>query len=330
MADVGLTVAAPRVSVVVPVRNRRDLLQGLLASLDAQTYEDFEVIVVDDGSDDGSGEVALARTVRGRPVRVIRRQAEGAVAARVAGVAASETELLAFTDSDCRPEPGWLAHAVAALAEGSDMVHGLTRPARPLGPLERSLYQADDGLFASCNVLYRRSAYDSAGGFDGRAADRLGFRHTARARGLGFGEDTLLGWRVAHAGAVRYAPGAVVQHHVFPPDFVEWVHRCWMAAAFPALIREVPELRPRFVKRRVLFHNARRVPLYTTAALALTGRSRLAAVAAGWWAASRLGGRRAPGDWPRRLAAVPAEMALDVVTAAALVAGSARARRVLL
>lgn len=323
--------AGPRVSVVVPVRNRRDLLLELLAALDAQTYEDLEVIVVDDGSDDGAGEEAMAATVHGRPVRVIRTGADGAVAARVAGVSESNAEVLAFTDSDCRPNPAWLEHAIAALDEGFDMVHGLTRPTRPVRPLERSLYQADDGLFATSNVVYRRAAYDTAGGFDGHAAERLGFRHTARAQGLGFGEDTLLGWRVARAGAVRYEPRAVVEHHVFAPDFVEWVNRCWMAAAFPALIREVPQLRPRFVKRKVLFHNYRRLPLYTTAALALGGQRRLALAAAGWWAGSRLrDARLAPVGWPQRVAAVPAEMALDVVTAAALVAGSARARTVLL
>jgi glycosyltransferase involved in cell wall biosynthesis len=317
--------------VVVPVRNRRHLLCDLLGALDAQTYTDFEVIVVDDGSTDGAGEAAAATTVRGRPVRVIPRDGGGAVAARLAGVAISSAEILAFTDSDCRPRPGWLAAAVAGLDQGADMVHGLTRPARPLRPLERSLHQADDGLFATCNVTYRRAAYDAAGGFDQRAADRLGFRHSSRARGLGFGEDTLLGWRVARHGIVRYEPQAEVEHHVFPADFGDWVHRCWMAAAFPALIREVPELRRHFVRRHVLFVNGRRLPFYATVALGLIGRKRLVPLAVGWWVGARLGDQRiAPVGWSERIAAIPAQMALDVVTGAALLVGSARARTPLL
>ena len=99
----------PRVSVVVPVRDRRDLLRDLLAALDVQTFRDFELLVVDDGSVDGSAELAESTTVAGQPVRVLRQEGLGAVAARQRGAADSRGEVLAFTDSDCTPVPGWLA-----------------------------------------------------------------------------------------------------------------------------------------------------------------------------------------------------------------------------
>lgn len=323
--------APPRVSVIVPVRNRQDLLAQLLAALDAQTHEDFEVIVVDDGSTDGAGELAEATTVRGRPVRVLRQAGEGAVAARARGASHAAGEVLAFTDSDCRPDPGWLAAGVRGIDEGADVVHGATRPARPVLPLERSVSQADDGLYATCNVFYRRKAFDAAGGFDGSAADRLGFRHTARARGLGFGEDTLLGWRVSRAGESRFEPEALVEHHVFPADFGEAINRTWMAAAFPALLHEVPELRGSFVRRGVLFGNRSRLPVYATAAALAARRADVASAALAWWAVARLRDlRHQPIGWPARVRSLPAEMAVDVVTAAALVAGSVRHRRLLL
>ena len=166
------------------------------------------------------------------------------MAARTLGVEAARAPILAFTDSDCEPAPGWLEAGLAAIEAGADVVQGLTRPARPARPLERSVYSMrDDGLFATCNVLYRRSAFDAAGGFDGHTGDRLGFRPGSRLRGYGFGEDTLIGWRVRRAGQAVFAPEAVVTHAVFPVDVVDVFTRAWTMGAFPGLLREVPELR---------------------------------------------------------------------------------------
>ncbi|HEX6312675.1 MAG TPA: glycosyltransferase [Acidimicrobiia bacterium] len=322
----------PRVSVVVPVRDRRDLLVELLRALEAQSYRDFEVVVVDDGSSDGSDKEAEQAVIAGRPVRVLRLHELGAVAAREEGVAAAAADVLAFTDSDCAPEPEWLSAGMAAIEAGADMVHGRTVPARPMRPLERSVGAGDEGLFPMCNVFYRRAAFDAVGGFDQAAARRLGFRMNARARGLGFGEDTLLGWRVSRSGGdVRYAPDAVVRHHVFPPDFRDWVSRCWMAAAFPALLADVPELRPRLVRRGVMFGERSRVPLYTAAIALAARRPRIAAAAGAWWALARWQELRStPAPVTERLAALPQELGLDVVTGAALAVGSARARRLLI
>jgi glycosyltransferase involved in cell wall biosynthesis len=184
----------PAVSVIVPFRDRRALVRKLLDGLDAQTYDDVEVLLVDDGSTDGAATEAAGRVIGGRPVIVLRQEGGGAVAARAAGVAVARGRILAFTDSDCVPEPGWLAAAVARIDAGADMVQGHTRPERRRGPLERSLWVTDQGLYPTCNVIYRREAFERAGGFDAGIATRYGFRPGASAKGLGFGEDTLLGW----------------------------------------------------------------------------------------------------------------------------------------
>jgi glycosyltransferase involved in cell wall biosynthesis len=323
---------APRVSVIVPVRDRRDLLGAMLRALDAQTFRDFEVVIVDDGSQDGSGDYAETHTVADRSVRVLRRPGEGAVAARQAGAAAAEGDVLAFTDSDCTPDPGWLEAGVGALDNGAAIVNGRTQPARTLRPLERSMGSGSEGLYPTCNIFYRRAVFDEAGGFDGSAADRLGFRVNERARGLGFGEDTLLAWRVRRDGAeTRYAPDAVVYHHVFPADFTDWLSRCWMVAAFPALVAEVPELRRSLVRRGVLFGSRTRIPMYATAVALLTRNRAAVGLAAAWWAWTRLRELRATeAPLGEQLVALPKEMALDVVTGAALLTGSARVRTLLL
>lgn len=320
----------PRVSVIVPVRDRRGLLGNLLAALDRQTYADLEVVVADDGSVDGSGDLAEATTVLGHPVRVLRLAGRGAVAARTAAVAVAAGELLAFTDSDCEPEPGWLAHLVAEADAGADVVVGRTVPARAVRPLERSVHAGDDGLFATCNVLYRRAAFDAVGGF-ASTIGRWDVRPNARARGLGIGEDTILGWRVAQQGTLRVADGAVVRHAVHPPDLADSITRGWMAAAFPALLREVPELGGRLLRRRVLLGGTRRLPLLAAVLLLGVGPRWLAAGALGWWAAARVPELRSGGEpiqrWPATLGAL---LAVDVATEAGLLVGSVRARRLVL
>lgn len=320
----------PRVSVIVPVRDRRQLLRRLLAALDAQTHTDLEVVVADDGSTDGSGDEAAATFVHGRAVIVLRLTGGGAVAARTKAVAVASGDLLAFTDSDCEPEPTWLARLVAAAEAGADVVVGRTLPARPPRPLERSVHAGDDGLFATCNVLYRRAAFESVGGF-ATTTGRWDVRPNARARGLGIGEDTVLGWRVAERGSLRVVPDAIVRHAVHPPDLVDSVTRGWMAAAFPALLREVPALQPRLLRRRVLLGGPRRVPLLVAGAFLVAGRARPAAAALAWWGVRRVPELRAGGEpvraWPMTLGGL---LAIDVATTAGLLVGSARARRLVL
>jgi Glycosyl transferase family 2 len=319
---------SPRVAVIVPVRNRRALLAELLDALATQTYRDFEVVVVDDQSDDGSAEEA-----RRRGARVVASQGAGAYAARRTGVAASTAPYLAFTDSDCRPVPRWLELGVAALDGGADLVNGGTWPARPPRPLERTMASGEEGLYPTCNVFYRREAYLRAGGFDDRAADRFGFRAGTRARRMGFGEDTLLAWQVRRAGGrAAYRAEALVEHHVFGPDLADSLRRTWMMVAFPALLREVPEIdRPPLVHHGLRLGPRSRLPVYATAAAVAVGRRRLAAAGLAWWVAARARDLRAmAGTRGEKLAALPVELAMDAVTAAALVVGSARHRHLVL
>jgi hypothetical protein len=304
----------------------------MLDALRAQSFRDFEVIVVDDGSTDGSAEEAETTDLGGVPVRVIRGEHAGAVRARRSGVAATSSRYLAFTDSDCRPDPGWLGAGVAALDAGADVVNGATRPAGPVGALDHSVSSGEEGLYPTCNVFYRRSAYEAAGGFDAGAGDRLRFRLGRRARGLGFGEDTLLAWAVRRRGKATFAPDAIVEHDVVHAGVVESLSRAAMVAAFPALLREVPELRAtRLVRGRVSLGHRTRVPVYLLTAALVTKHHRIAAAAAGWWvvsAGTEL--RQLPGSRSARLGALPIVLARDAISAASLVAGSARARTPLL
>ena len=104
----------PQVSVVIPVWNGERYLREAIASIIAQSFRDFELIVVDDGSTDGSAEIAgeFANDPR---VSVIRQTNAGVVSARNAGLRAARAELVAFLDSDDIARPNRLAKQVAYL-----------------------------------------------------------------------------------------------------------------------------------------------------------------------------------------------------------------------
>src|SRR4051812_32553100 len=322
---------APAVSVIVPVRNRRVLLRNLLDGLARQTFKDFEVIVVDDASSDGSTEEAAAAARNGMALWVVASPGRGAVAARGAGVAIARGEYLAFTDSDCVPDPGWLAAGVAALAADADVVEGRTIPDRPPRALERSLAAGEEGLYPTCNVFYRKESFAAAGGFDRLAGRRLRFRAGRSLAGVGFGEDTLVGWQVRRAGRAAYAPDALVRHHVFPPDARESLRRAWSMGAFPGLVREVPELRETMLVGGLFLGGPGRVGLYAAALCAAAGRRRAAAASVAVWAAGRAAHvSRQEGSITRAAAALPLELATEAYATLALLLGNVRARTIVL
>lgn len=326
------TLGTPRVAVVIPVLNRVDLLRSALDSLDAQTYRDFEVVVVDDGSTDGSREQAEARIVAGRPVRVLLSPDRGSMAARHHGAMSTSTELLAFTDSDCEPVPGWLESLVAEADRGGDVVAGPTVPARPPRLLERTMEGGDDGGYPTCNVLYRRDRFELVGGFAPDAYRQFGFRIGSRGQGLGLGEDTLIAWKVRRSGGqARFAPGAVVRHAVFPPDLRELIGRSWQVGFCPAMLKAIPELRETHVSHRLFFGARCRLFLYPAAAALVLRRRDVAAAFLAAWAALRMRRSLRVGASPAKAAAIlPVELVDDAVVSAALLWGSARFRSLVL
>ena len=110
------------ISVVIPVYNRRDVVADAVRSALAQTLPPLEVLVVDDGSTDGSADVAAGF---GEPIRVLRTPNRGPSAARNTGIRESKGEAVAFLDSDDVWRPYCLQRlAEAMLAENADMAFG--------------------------------------------------------------------------------------------------------------------------------------------------------------------------------------------------------------
>lgn len=241
-------------SVVVATYQRRDRALRLMRALAAQQgAEGFEVVVVDDGSADGTVD-AIRREAPSLPfaLRVVPLDTNGGPArARNRGWQASRGSIVAFTDDDCIPSPGWLAALVAGL-DGADVIAG--RTSAPPGAYDQrgpwSYWIDDDGQgghFSTCNVAYRREVLDAVGGFD-----EVGFSY--RRKGSGSrrcinGEDTDLAWRAIEAGyRTGFADGALVEHEVFESDYRAHFHSMGRLAGLVLLFKKHPQLRRQFGK----------------------------------------------------------------------------------
>lgn len=115
-------------SVVVLTRNRLKQLERCLQSLRGQTFRDFEVVVVDTGSTDGTPDW-LRRESPLEAMRLLETREAGFASARNQGVEAAEGEWVAFLDDDCLAARGWL-ECLARVADRFDAVGGLALPAR--------------------------------------------------------------------------------------------------------------------------------------------------------------------------------------------------------
>ena len=163
------------ISVIIPVHNCADYLDECLESVCAQSWRNLEILLVDDGSDDGSGALCDAWSRRDARVRVIHKENGGASSARNEGLIHAAGVYIGFVDSDDWLEPEMYERLAAAM-EGADMaccgfisypmdslatsVAKGVRPSPPCAmPQAAMLIYERDGYFTSAwNKLYRKTA----------------------------------------------------------------------------------------------------------------------------------------------------------------------------
>jgi len=313
----------PAVSVIVPARNAQTTLPATLAAVARQRdVEDVEVIVVDDGSTDGT-----ARAARRAPgdVLVLAGHGQGPAVSRNLGASSARAPALAFLDADCEPAEGWLAAGLRAL-EHADLVLGAVAPppGARVGPYDRTLTVGRASpLFETANMFVTRELFERIGGFESWLRPR---------RGIELGEDVWFGWRARRADArITFCPEALVHHAVIPRGARGYIAERARLRFFPPLARRIPELREAFFYRR--YFMMRRSALFDLGlagvAVALGSRRALPLIATVPYIrelvhdARRWGRRRAP-------AIALVRVAGDVVGAGALIAGSIAARTPLL
>jgi len=238
---------APLVSVVIACPNRSWMLDECLKALAAQTYRNFEVIVLPDGTDGGSGapapmpeDVAISFLPTGKV-----RPAEK----RNIGIKAAKGEIVAFIDDDAYPDAHWIEYAVRYFGDGTVGAvggPGVTPPNDPflariggrvydnwlVSGNYRYRYKAggvrrDVDDYPSCNLFVRKALLDSFGGY------RTDFWP---------GEDTLLCKDIVDSGKrIVYDPWVVVCHHrraLFGPHLRQLgryaFHRGYFVKRFPS------------------------------------------------------------------------------------------------
>jgi cellulose synthase/poly-beta-1,6-N-acetylglucosamine synthase-like glycosyltransferase len=235
----------PYVSVIVPVRDGESTIADCLDSILATDYppDRREILVVDNGSSDGT-----AALIQSRPVRYLREGKRGVSNARNRGISESRGEVCAFVDADCIVEPEWLTELVRPFedpevgAVGGNLRHEPPRNAaerqavRLLGDWQQFAFSSNPAYPITANAAYRSDVLDRIGPFDPhmtraqdvelglrfqeRSGHRLAFaeraiaRHRNRSTQLGFFRQQL-GW--------AYGAGLVgVKYEAMGGEPVKW------------------------------------------------------------------------------------------------------------
>jgi glycosyltransferase involved in cell wall biosynthesis len=227
------------ISVVIASRDREHFLRGALASLDAQAgAPPFEVIVVDNGSRDGTKSLVEARAGGDPPVRYVAEPQPNRASARNRGVEAARGDYLVFCDDDVRLPERWVAAHAEAQGGGNYVVNGpiLNVGSTDQRPLPKPVNYSR-AFLCSCNVSLRKRAFVDAGGFD-ESFNLYGW------------EDTELGLRLRGLGvAWKFSWDAYLWHikppeeHTLAVESAKAVEKARMARRFVA---KHPSLRARF------------------------------------------------------------------------------------
>lgn len=313
---------SPRVAAVIATYEREPRLRFALEALAAQSLDrsEFEVVVVRAPGARGP----FASAPDGLDVSFAVAPGVGPALQRNHGWRATSAPLVAFTDDDCRPHPGWLEAMLSRAGPPSAIVQGRTRPdpdeRHLLGGLARSVdVEGASAWFPSCNIAYARPLLERVGGFD------EGFSGP-------WGEDTDLGLRARAAGGkLHYAPEALVDHAVLSrsPAAVaaDARRRRWLAL----VIARHPQQRLALYRR--VFANRAHAAVACGLVLALLGRRRPTFAAAAPLpflahnVAYNLGhGIGSASGIARFAAQMPARLAIDLIEIGAALEGSVRHR----
>ena len=198
----------PTVTVCTVAYQSGAFLQDCLDALAKQeSAPPFEVLVVDNGSSDRTATIAEDHPIG---ARVIAEPVRGPYAARNTGIANATGAVVALTDCDCLPEPGWIAGGVAAIEAGADLVGGRIVQRHNPNPsvwerYDRATYLRQDrfiteqGFAATANLFVRAAVFEAIGGFVPELVASGDLELGQRARAAGF--------------SLVYAEDAPVLHH---------------------------------------------------------------------------------------------------------------------
>ena len=149
-----------KISVVVPVYNAGKYIEDCINSVVAQTYADWELILVDDGSTDQSGAICDKAAEKDDRIRVIHQENAGATRARANGVFSSTGEYIYFLDADDTIENDTLEQMVSLFADDIDLVMSDCEKEMSMDKTEYAEGLLKHCFWFACMKLYRRSLFD--------------------------------------------------------------------------------------------------------------------------------------------------------------------------
>ena len=255
---------------------------------------------------------------RGLAVRFIdRAQRSGPAHGRNLGWRAASARLVAFTDDDCRPDPGWAAALVERGRRDEAFVQGRTEPdpdeRHLLGGLARSQSITEPNeVFQTCNMAYPRARLERLGGFDEE---------------METGDDTDLAWRARDSGAeLEWAPEALVWHAVFPRHVPQAIAETWRWRHVPALLARHPEQR-RLLRYGFFWKETHARLALAAAGVAASRRAPVALLAVlPYFALHARAYDSSPRGLVRAALDLPSHAAVDAVETAVTAAGAVRHR----
>jgi glycosyltransferase involved in cell wall biosynthesis len=195
---------AMEITVIVPTYNRVDSLKQCLQALQQQTLpaHQYEVLVVDDGSTDGTARYLRELATRWPAFRFYSQANAGPAAARNKGIAAARGRVIAFTDDDCIPQRDWLEVIHTTFqTENCVGLQGSTYTDRQdITPLTHQIdNEQGNSSVPTCNAAFTRAALLQINGFD----EQFPFPHN---------EDADLAWRIEKLGAITFVAAMRVYH----------------------------------------------------------------------------------------------------------------------
>lgn len=249
-------------SVVIPTRDRLTLIGDALVGLQQQSlaHDKFEVIVIDNGSRDGTLEALQQKASEYTYTLTVAANPDcerGPAPARNLGVDIANGEIIAFLDSDCRPHPDWLLEASKVFAGHQDLsiatgvIDFKPEQRKNLSFFSRKTVVAlsEHPTYPTANSFYRRSVFLAHNGFNADLSFPNIMGQSVEAA------DTDLAWRVRDAqGAYQFMPEAIVYHEVQVLPMKEWLLEPLRLFLLPALVKRHPALRDKLLLAGVFFY----------------------------------------------------------------------------
>ncbi len=209
-----------KLSIVMATYNRVELLAKQLKAFESQSINrsEYEIIIVNDGSIDGTEKFLDQQLFLVSNLKVINQKNSGPAAARNNGVKHAISNVIAFTDDDCIVDPHWAQTIISRFeSETIKVLEGQTYTDKALRtPLTHQIENLVwNPVIPTCNAAYRKDFFEQLGGFD----ESFPYPHN---------EDTDLAWRVLDETTVEFCEEMKVFHPPIPVKFKSQLRRMRM------------------------------------------------------------------------------------------------------